>query len=231
MKGFAGRYIEANLGSGEISVKEIGEDIIRVYIGGTGLGTYMFLKDTDPLVDPLSPANPLMFLNGPLTGTNFPGSGRSSVVAMSPLTDLWGECNVGGAFGATLKLAGYDGIVCTGRSERPVLLWVDGDKVELRDASNLWGLDAYQTNNRLQEELKGDGGLVRTMQIGPAGENQVRFAAIVNEMGSVAGRGGLGAVMGSKNLKAVAVRGGKKMEYAHPEEAKELRKADRKSVV
>jgi aldehyde:ferredoxin oxidoreductase len=225
MKGFAGGYLEVDLGSGEISVKGLGEELFRKYIGGTGLAAYLILKYMDPLVEPLSPGNPLMFMNGPLTGTNFPGSGRSSVVAFSPLTGLWGECNVGGAFGAALKLAGYDGIVLTGRADRPVFLWVDGDKVELRDAASLWGLDAYRTKDRLQEELKGEGGLVRTMQIGPAGENQVRFAAIVNEMGSVAGRCGLGAVMGSKNLKAVAVRGGKKMEYARPGEAKEIRKS------
>jgi aldehyde:ferredoxin oxidoreductase len=225
MKGFAGKYIQIDLGTGESSVKELEEELFRKYIGGTGLAAYLILKEMDPLVDPFAPENPLMFINGPLTGTSFPGSGRSSVVALSPLSGLWGECNVGGAFGAALKLAGYDAIVCTGKSEKPVFLWLDGDELELRDASHLWGLDAYQTNERLQKELKGGGGLVRTMQIGPAGENRVRFAAIVNDLGSVAGRCGLGAVMGDKNLKAVAVRGGKKMEYARPDEAKEVRKA------
>ena len=225
MKGFTGRYLEVDLGSGQISVRELGEELFRKYIGGTGLAAYLVLKGMDPLVDALSPGNPLMFVNGPLTGTNFPGSGRSSVVAMSPLTGLWGECNVGGAFGAALKLAGYDAVACTGRAEKPAFLWVDGDQVELRDASSLWGLDAYQTNDRLQEELAGGAGMVRTMQIGPAGESQVRFASIVNEMGSVAGRCGLGAVMGSKNLKAVAVRSSGKMEYARPDEARELHKA------
>jgi aldehyde:ferredoxin oxidoreductase len=224
MKGFTARYLEVDLGTGEVLERELDEELFRKYIGGTGLAAYLFLKEMDPLVDPLSPENPLMFLGGPLTGTSFPGSGRSSVVAMSPLTGLWGECNVGGAFGAAVKLAGYDGIVFKGKAERPVLFWLDGDRAELRDASQLWGLDAYETNERLQEELKGGGGAVRTMQIGPAGENGVRFAAIVNEIGSVAGRCGLGAVMGSKNLKAVAVRGSGRMEYADPEEAKALSK-------
>ena len=222
MKGFSAKYLEVDLGTGEVSVRGLEEELFRTYIGGTGLAAYLFLKEMDPLVDPLSPENPLMFMNGPLTGSNFPGSGRSSVVAMSPLTGLWGECNVGGAFGAAVKLAGYDGIVFKGRASSPVLLWLDGDKAELRDASYLWGLDAYQTNERLQEELKGGGGPVRTMQIGPAGENGVRFAAIVNDIGSVAGRCGLGAVMGNKNLKAVAVRSSGKMEYADPAAAKEI---------
>ena len=222
MKGFSARYLEVDLGTGEVSVRGLEEELFRTYIGGTGLAAYLFLKEMDPLVDPLSPDNPLMFMNGPLTGSSFPGSGRSSVVAMSPLTGLWGECNVGGAFGAAVKLAGFDGIVFKGRAASPVLLWLDGDKAELRDASHLWGLDAYQTDERLQEELKGGGGPVRTMQIGPAGENGVRFAAIVNDIGSVAGRCGLGAVMGNKNLKAVAVRSSGKMEYADPAAAKEI---------
>ncbi|RJP30077.1 MAG: aldehyde ferredoxin oxidoreductase [Actinobacteria bacterium] len=224
MKGFCARYLEVDLGSGEIRVREFEEELFRKYIGGTGLAAYLFLKEMDPLVDPLSPENPLMFFCGPLTGTSFPGSGRSSVVAMSPLSGLWGECNVGGAFGAAVKLAGFDGIVFKGKAPGPVLFWLDGDQAELRDASHLWGLDTYETNERLQEELKGDGASVRTMQIGPAGENGVRFAAIVNEIGSVAGRCGLGAVMGDKNLKAVAVRGRGKMEYADPEAAREISK-------
>lgn len=224
MKGFAGRYLQVDLDSGGIAERELDEGLFRKYIGGTGIAAYLFLKEFDPLVDPLSPDNPLMFMDGPLTGTSFPGSGRSSVVAMSPLTDLWGECNVGGAFGAALKLAGYDGIVFTGRSEKPVYLLLGKEGAELRDASALWGLDAYETNDRLQAELKEGSGPVRTMQIGPAGENGVRFAAIVNEIGSVAGRCGLGAVMGNKNLKAVAVRGGGRMEYADPDAAKKLSK-------
>ena len=224
MKGFSGKYLEVDLGTGEVSTRELDERLFRLYVGGTGLAAYLFLKEMDPLVDPRSPENPLMFVNGPLTGTSFPGSGRSSVVAMSPLTGLWGECNVGGSFGAAVKLAGLDAIVFKGRSEKPVFFWLDGDKAELRDASHLWGLDAYETNERLQEELKGGGGAVRTMQIGPAGENGVLFAAIVNEIGSVAGRCGLGTVMGDKNLKAVAVRGGGRMEYADGEAAKKLSK-------
>ncbi|NPV58737.1 MAG: aldehyde ferredoxin oxidoreductase family protein [Actinobacteria bacterium] len=225
MRGFCGRYLEVDLEKGSIAEKTIADEVFRAYVGGTGLGAYLLLKEMDPMADPLSPENPLMFLDGPLTGSNFPGSGRSSVVALSPLTGLWGECNVGGSFGAAVKLAGYDGIVFRGKAPKPVYLWLEGEKAELRDASHLWGLDAYETNDRLQAELKGDGGPVRTMQIGPAGENGVRFAAIVNEIGSVAGRCGLGAVMGSKNLKAVAVRGGGKMGYADPEKAKEVRKS------
>lgn len=229
MKGFTGKLLRVDLDKGEVAPDRLEEDLVRRYIGGSGMAAYFMHQEGDLQADPLSPANPLMFMNGPLTGTNFPGSGRSSVAALSPLTGLWGECNVGGAFGAAMKLAGYDGVIVTGKAERPVFLWVDGDRAELRDASSLWGLDSYETSQRLQEELRGEGGLVRTMQIGRAGENQVRLANIVNEMGSVAGRCGLGAVMGGKNLKAVAVRCGGKMEYADPQRAGEIRKelADR----
>jgi aldehyde:ferredoxin oxidoreductase len=224
MKGFAARYLHVDMGTGTVMVKELEEELYRKYVGGTGLAAYLFIKEMDPLVDPLSPDNPLMFMDGPLTGSSFPGSGRSSVVAMSPLNGLWGECNVVGSFGASVKQAGYDGIVFIGKAAGPVYFWLDGEKAEIRDASHLWGLDAYETDERLQGELKGDGGAVRTMQIGPAGENGVRFAAIVNEIGSVAGRCGLGAVRGSKNLKAVAVRGGGKMGYADPEAARDISK-------
>lgn len=223
MRGFAGKVLRVDLDEGKVETAEVEEELFRRYLGGAGLAAYFFHREADPAVDPLSPDNPLMFLGGPLTGTAFPGSGRSSVAAKSPLTGLWGECNVGGAFGAACKLAGYDGVIFTGKAEKPVYLLIEGERAELRDASHLWGLDAYETNDRLQEELA-EGGSVRTMQIGPAGENLVPLANMVNELGSVAGRCGLGAVMGAKKLKAVAVRGKGKMVYAHPERAAVLRK-------
>ncbi len=225
IRGFSGRYLLVDLGEARIEERDIGEAVFRKYLGGSGLGAYLMMKAFDPLVEPLSPAAPLMFLNGPLTGTNFPGSGRSSVVALSPLTGLWGECNVGGFFGATLKRAGWDGVVFTGRAERPTYLLIDDEKVELCDAAHLWGRDAYATNLVLQNELGGTSGSLRTMQIGPAGEKGVLFANIVNDTGSVAGRCGLGAVMGSKNLKAVAVRGGGRAAYADAQKARELSKS------
>ncbi len=225
MTGFTGKFLRVDLDSGAISVQEPDPTLYREYLGGSALGSRLYadMFADGELPEPLDPANPLLFVNGPLTGSFFPGSGRFAVAARSPLTGIWGECNCGGAFGPALKLAGYDGIIVTGASERPVFLYIEGEAAELRDAAPLWGLDTYETHARLEGELAAGKGPLRTMQIGPAGENRVGLANIVNEMGSVAGRCGLGAVMGSKKLKAVAVRGGGKMHYADAEAAKVVR--------
>ena len=140
MKGSTGKLLRIDLGKEEVVRDDLEEGLVTRYIGGSGLAAYLFYKEADPQADPLSPQNPLMFINGPLTGTNFPGSGRSCVAALSPLTGLWGECNVGGAFGAALKLAGYDGIVFTGKADKPLFLWVDGDQVDAgeRRVSDVW---------------------------------------------------------------------------------------------
>ncbi len=225
MSGITGRILRVDLGTGAIAVQEPDAALYRDYLGGSALAARLFADEAgaEEFAGPLDSANPLLFMNGPLTGSFFPGSGRFSVASRAPLTGLWGECNCGGAFGPALKLAGYDGLIVTGASERPVFIYIEGEGVEIRDAASLWGLDTYGTHARLEGELVPGKGPRRTMQIGPAGENRLHIANIVNEMGSVAGRCGLGAVMGSKRLKAVAIRGGGKLQYADPELAAAVR--------
>jgi aldehyde:ferredoxin oxidoreductase len=151
------------------------------------------------------PENKLIFALGPLTGMPLMGTGRNSVGAKSPLTGAFGEAEAGGFWGAELKKAGFDGIIIEGISSGPVYLWIDNGKAELRDAQHLWGMEVAQTHFEIQKELEDK--RIRTAVIGPGGEKLVRFASIANDITHVAGRTGLGAVMGSKKLKAIAVRG------------------------
>lgn len=226
MNGYTGKILRVDLNNGSIVVDEtVPESWWRQYLGGAGLAARIFFEEVPTEVEPLDPDNPLIFMNGILTGTSFPGSGRFSVCARSPLTGIWGECNCGGSFGPALKLAGYDGIIFKGKSNEPIMLVIEGDQVELKDASGLWGLDTYECHQKISQTFSDRKKQIRTMQIGQAGENLSNLACITNEIGSVAGRCGLGAVMGSKNLKAVAVIGGGKMSYANPEKSKEVVKA------
>ncbi len=202
---YAGRLLRVNLSSGQIKKEEIPEEIMRKYIGGRGLGTYFLNKLLDPKTDSLAPENVLIFATGPLTGTPAPTGGRYMVLCKGPLTNLVACSNSGGQFGAELKAAGYDLLIFEGRSPEPSYLFIKDDEVVLKPASHLWGLETYETTDRLQEEC-GDKN-VKVACIGPAGENLVRFACVMNEKHRAAGRSGVGAVMGSKNLKAIAVRG------------------------
>ncbi len=178
----------------------------RDLVGGAGFAARYLYDRLRPGTDPLGPENILMFMTGPLVGTRAPSCGRYEVCGLSPLTGIWGESNSGGFWGPELRFAGYDGVVVMGRSEKPVWLSiVAGEPPALHDAGGLWGLDTYETQQRLREEM-GDS-KVRVACIGPAGENRVLFAAVMNDHGRAAGRTGLGAVMGAKNLKAIAVRG------------------------
>ena len=176
-----------------------------------------------PEVQCYDPENLLIVMNGLLTGSNFSGTGRFSMATRSPLTNLWGEGNCGGSFGPALRHAGYDGIIFKGKSEKPVYLYIEGDTIELRDASELWGKDCYETHEWLEANLA-DGKPLRSLSIGPAGERLVKIACLTNEIGSVIGRCGIGAVAGDKKLKSIAIRGGGKYEYYNPEKAKELAK-------
>lgn len=204
-KGYAGRLMFVDLASGAIAEETLDEDICRRFLGGAGLGAKILSDRMQPGVDPLGAEAMLGFVTGPFTATGVHGGGRFTVVAKSPLTGGWGDSNAGGYWGPELKWAGYDGVFFTGISTRPVYLVIDGGRVELRDAGHLWGRDTYQTDDTLQEEL-GDPGSWKISCIGPSGEACVRLAGIVNEKGRIAARSGLGAVMGSKRLKAVAVR-------------------------
>ena len=214
-KGYWGKILRVDLTSGTLKTEEMPDDWYRTYYGGRGFNVYFQLKEVPAGADPLGPENKLVVSMGPLTGGPFAGSGRSSVGAKSPLTGGYGEGDVGGFAGAELKHAGFDAIVFEGISPKPVYLWVHNGEAELKDASHLWGLDTFESQEMIREEL-GDK-RIRTMQIARAGENKVRVACIINDLKHAAGRSGLGAVMGSKNLKAVAVRGTLKLEMAEPE--------------
>ena len=210
--GYWGSILRVDLTSGKIWVEHHSEDWYRHYVGGRLMIAYYLLTEVPQNVDALDPENRLIFAAGPITGIPFPGAGRHSVGAKSPLTGIFGEAEAGGFWGAELKRAGWDGIVISGRASKPTYLWINEDHVELRDASHLWGRVTDEVEDAIREEL-GDK-WIRVSQIGPAGENLVRYALVANDLNEVAGRTGMGAVMGSKLLKAIAVRGKKKVPVA-----------------
>ncbi len=222
--GYAGRILEVDLTSGKISQTSVDDETLRKFIGGSGLAAKLFLDRVSPQVEPLSPRNTLFIMTGPLQGTNLPGAGRFNVSAKSPLTNIWGEGNCGGTFGPELKFAGWDGVIIEGASDRPVYLFIDDDKVEIRDAADLWGKDAYETTDMLTDKI-GGGRKVRVLAIGQAGENLVKYAAMIHDKADAIGRCGLGAVMGSKKLKVVVVRGTAKASIAMPEDYNKARRA------
>ncbi len=222
--GYAGKILEVNLTSGKISKTSVDDETLRKFIGGSGLAAKLFLDRVSPQVAPLSPQNTLFIMTGPLQGTNLPGSGRFNISAKSPLTNIWGEGNCGGTFGPELKFAGWDGIIIEGASDKPVYLFIDDDKVEIRDASDLWGKDSYETIDMVTDKI-GGGRKVKVLAIGQAGENLVKYAAIIHDKADVIGRCGLGAVMGFKKLKAIVVRGMGKASIAMPEDYNKARRA------
>lgn len=203
--GYNGKILRVNLSSGRIWEEHPEEDFYRRYFGGRGFISYYLLKELKPGIDPLGPDNPLIFAAGLVTGVPVGGCGRNSVGARSPLTSAYGDAEAGGYWGAELKAAGYDAIIIEGRSSSPVYLWLHDSQAEIRNASHLWGKPTARSQALIHQEL-GDP-VIRTAQIGSAGERLVRYACIMNDLSHVAGRTGMGAVMGSKNLKAVAVRG------------------------
>ncbi len=215
MFGFMGKILRANLSTGKISEEPLSEVTARRFLGGSGLATKYLYDEMEPGTDPLGSENKLILMTGPLTGTMSPSSGRFSAVSKSPLTGFWGSANSGGRWGVDLKRSGFDGIILEGRSEEPVYLMIDDGKAELRDGKPLWGKSVQETNEKLREELAKK---FNVACIGIAGENLVRYAAIMNDVHRALGRCGLGAVMGSKNLKAVAVTGSQKITIANKKE-------------
>ncbi len=205
MYGFQGNILHVNLSSGQIEIEHPDEAFYRTYGGGSGLGLYYLLTKTSPKIDPLSPENVLCFMLGASTGVAISGQSRATATAKSPLTGLIGDSQAGGFWPAELKFAGFDGIVLTGKSPQPVYLWIKDGKAELRNAAHLWGRTTNDSERLIREEL-GDP-KIEIAQIGPGGEKCVRYASIVNMSNRAHGRTGMGAVMGSKNLKAIAVRG------------------------
>ncbi|MFX1517014.1 MAG: aldehyde ferredoxin oxidoreductase family protein [Promethearchaeota archaeon] len=223
MYGYIGKILRVNLSSGTITEEFPEDETLKMFLGGAGLATKYLFDEVKAGIDPLGPENKLIFMSGPMTGTSSPSTGRYSVVAKSPLTGFWGHANSGGYWGRDLKRAGFDGVIFEGVSEKPVYLVTDEGKAELRDATHLWGKNTSETTKLIKEEL---GEKFNVACIGIGGENLVKFAAIMNDAdepnwGRAAGRCGLGAVMGSKKVKAIASRGTAKVLVADKEKYKE----------
>lgn len=222
MYGYAGRILRVDLSKKEVLYEDLEKKIIEKFLGGTGFSTKILYDELQPEIHPLGPKNKIVFAVGPLTGTLAPGGGsRYIVAAKSPLTGIWGEGDAGGFFGAELKFSGFDVVIVKGASEKPALLWISDGKAEILEAKDLWGMGTYETKKTIQNDL---GSKVKVASIGPAGEKLVKIAIIVNDLGRAAARSGLGAVMGSKKLKAIAVKGENKVEVANMDKLKEIRK-------
>jgi len=217
LSGCHGKLLRIDLSQGTIVEEKIPESLHRKYLGGAGLATKYLWDEVPKDTDPLGPENRLIFMTGSVTGLVAPSTGRFSVVAKSPQTGIWGQSNSGGRWGVDFKKCGYDGIIFEGASPKPVYLSVTDNKAELKDAAHLWGKNVQETTELIKEET---GEKFNVACIGPAGENLVKYAAIMNDLGRSAGRCGLGAVMGSKNLKAIAARGSIAVPVSKPEEFK-----------
>jgi aldehyde:ferredoxin oxidoreductase len=215
--GYAGRVLFVDLTTGKTRIEKLNEETAKKYIGGIGLGMKLWLSNSKAGVDPLSAENPLVLALGPVSGTMFPTGGNGhAFISKSPATGGVAEAVSHGTFGAELKRAGYDAIVLTGKAEKPVYLWLDDDSIQILDAENVWGKSPGETEDSIKDEL-GDY-YIRVASIGLAGELQSKIACIINDKSRAAGRTGLGAVMGSKNLKAIAVRGTRDITVAKPTE-------------
>ena len=213
--GYNGKILRVDLSRMIISVDQPGEKFYRLYFGGRGFISFHLLRELKAGIDPLGPDNKLIFAPGVVTGAPVGGCGRNSVGGKSPLTGAYGDAEVGGFWGTELKHAGYDAIIIEGRSEKPVYLWIKDGEAEIRDAAHLWGKPTLECQDILRNDVKEP--VARTAIIGQAGENLVRYACILNDVVHAAGRTGMGAVMGSKNLKAIAVRGRNRPQLADPD--------------
>lgn len=221
MFGLMGKILRVNLTQWKISEEAIPEEMAKKFLGGRGIASKYLFDEIKPGIDPLGPKNKLIFMSGLLTGTPSPSAARYSVVAKSPLTHIWAQSNSGGRWGVDLKRSGFDGIIFEGISKKPACLVIDNGKAELRDAGDLWGKNVSETTGMLQETL---GEKFNVACIGIAGEKLVKYAAIMNDLHRAAGRCGLGAVMGSKRLKAIAVKGTKEIKIANKKAFQEVTK-------
>jgi len=221
LHGYAGKILYVDLNTGKTRVSPLNMDYAKKYIGGIGLGMRLWLDNSKQGVDPLSPDNPLILTLGPISGTIFPTAGNGhAFTAKSPATQAIGEAVAHGTFGAELKRAGYDAIILKGKAEKPIYLWIDDDSIQLLDAAHLTGKSPSETEDTIKEDI-GDY-YIRIAAIGPAGEKLSNIACIINEKTRAAGRTGMGAVMGSKNLKAIAVRGTHDIKPAKPDQFIEM---------
>ncbi|MBS7621389.1 aldehyde ferredoxin oxidoreductase family protein [Candidatus Bathyarchaeota archaeon] len=221
MYGYAGKVIRVDLTKSNIAIEALKKELASQYIGGKGLGAKFLLIELEPGTDAFDPSNLLIFATGPVNGMVLPGAAKFCTIFKSPLTGIWGESQCGGYFAHQLKCAGYDMIIIRGRSKKPVYLTIEDEKIEIRDASHLWGEDAFETEGVIK---KNHGEKFQVLSIGPAGENLVRYACITHDKGRQFGRCGAGAVMGSKKLKAIAVKGSGNIEMAKPEELDRFRR-------
>lgn len=222
MKGVWNKVLRVDLSTSGITKEEVNEEVFHNFIGGGGLGSFFLYKEVPAEVEAFDPRNRLTFATGPFMGNAQSGSTKWVVISRTPALGVNAVSAATASFGWELKSAGYDALIVQGRAERPVYIWVCDDDVEIRDASHLWGRDAYETNDILIEEL---GKPFEIACIGQGGERLSRIACICTQKHSFAGRGGLGAVMGSKNLKAVAAHGTRKVPYAHTDRLREINKA------
>jgi len=220
------KLIRIDLDRNDITFETIPQDLIQKYIGGSGLSAYLYHENIsryDRPPSPVSPNNPLIFMNGILTGLPFYCASRMSICSRSPLTTIWGESNIGGHFGPLLRHAGFYGIIITGRSPHPIIIQINDEEVTLQNASEHWGQGTYKTIEQLSDGSPGNN--CQILCIGPAGENQVRYACIMGNKGRTAGRTGMGAVMGSKNIKALIIRSEKSSKHLNvPKRINELSK-------
>jgi len=222
MKGYNGRVLWIDLTSGVSNIEEISEDIFRNFLGGKGLGVYFLYKKLKPMTDPYDPSNPLIFVTGPLNGTTFPCISRRGVITKSPMTNTFLDSYAGGVLGYAIKASGYDAIAITGKSQKPIYLSIEDGNVSIQDASYLWGLSSLKTESILRDRIKKENKeRIGIAVIGPGGERVVRFSGIITE-NRIFGRGGAGAVMGSKNLKALIVKGKKEIEIHDNSKFKEI---------
>lgn len=204
MFGYAGTFLRVNLSNREITTEPLSEEMARKYLGGRGFAARLLYTELEKGIDPLGPHNRLIVATGVLTGTPTPVGNRTTIAAKSPLTGVWGDATFGGKFGGELKRAGFDALIIEGASEKPVYLYIIDGRAEIRDASSLWGLDTGPAQQAVLREV----GKATVLGIGPGGENLVRYASVLSELRFSGSRSGMGAVMGSKRLKAIAVRGG-----------------------
>ncbi len=227
MYGYFGKLLRIDLKEKTVKVEPLDMEKGKKFLGGRGLGTKILMEEVDPQVDALSPENKLIFVTGALTGTPTPTGGRYMVVTKSPLTGTVASSNSGGYWGAELKNAGFDGIIFEEKAEDPVYVYIEDDKVEIRDASHIWGKVVSEATKLLEDEC---GEKAKVCLIGPAGEKLSKMAAVMNDYSRAAGRSGVGAVMGSKNLKAVVVKGSNKVAIFDEAKLKELVSADNKKL-
>ncbi|MEA3335333.1 MAG: aldehyde ferredoxin oxidoreductase family protein [Chloroflexota bacterium] len=218
--GYFDRILRVNLSTGELSCESMGDEWWRMHLGGRALIAHFLLKEVPADADPFGPENVLAFANGVFTGATLSGSGRNSAGAKSPLTGGYGDGEAGGFWGAELKRAGWDGIVVTGQASEPVYLWIEDGQVDIRPARHLWGREVDEVEDAIKDEL-GER-RVRIAQCGIAGEHLVRYAVVVHDLSRMVGRGGIGAVMGSKRLKAIAVKGTGKVPVANAARLREI---------